>query len=426
MTVTYFEDAHSVVPNRLHRSENRVDPFWAGLWGDSSQVSWESRRLAERRAKAGISRMTFRDKRDTPEIAVEAFKSTDEDARKALGALMMWRTGTSDQLAAFGGWDSKMYQPGGRRAEVPLPLRHLWSGHLAERGRFSINAAGVPMVWRMTRDRSIPSILSELPFTEWLKVTGGINPTAGPRHDRHNILSVELGLRIAEFCNPAAVFGEGMAAHHLLDVTGTHPVTTSGAGDLMMIRGDGLRIVFEITTSTRQTRARAKLDKWLEILSHAEYDESGTIIVFVDAGDPDARDSEVMNPLTKGILDALNPRINARRLRLRERVAVVRWKDWFPELGGFSDDFLKMKAIRPTGEGDNLWEPVSLSDPSSVTFAPSDYEPFTSAIGNSSLLYGVPYWLRDVAPIFSTPPDLDRWMFGPTPFERTYTKFGQG
>jgi hypothetical protein len=69
---------------------------------------------------------------------------------------------------------------------------------------------------------------------------------------------------------------------------------------------------------------------------------------------------------------------------------------------------------------------VSLSDPSSVTFAPSDYEPFTSAIGNSSLLYGVPYWLRDVAPIFSTPPDLDRWMFGPTPFERTYTKFGQG
>ena len=59
-------------------------------------------------------------------------------------------------------------------------------------------------------------------FAEWQALTAGVGWTRGPQHDRHNILSAELGLRVAEYLDVGAVLGESTSR---LDLLADRPVS---------------------------------------------------------------------------------------------------------------------------------------------------------------------------------------------------------
>lgn len=406
-----FARMTGAVAEPTHRSVNRADPYWAGLWADGSQVSWESRALAERREASGFKPITVRDSRVAPEVCAERVRDRSRPARDSLGALAMWRTATTDQLAAFGGWVNPHRDPADGPAPIwsdnPSHLRLLWSSGMVERGRFIAEQPGLPIVWRGLRSKAVDELLAELPYAEWVRITAGQPWTAGPLHDRHNILGAELGLRIAEFCDVAAVLGESVAGHHLLDVTGRREKTTSGGGDMVVVRSDGLRIVVETTANNNPANIRRKVDRWLDLLAETDFDESGTVVCFVDANNPDARsDNDVIGPLRREIDAAIATRPDAAARRLAERIAVARWRWWFPSVGTATAGFQTLEAFRPTGTGEGRWQSAHLLDVTDVVFAPPDPAVFDATIANSLLLAGVPYWLRAQSAHDHTAPDL--------------------
>lgn len=329
------------------------------------------------------------------EVSVsEAMDRIVSDARRRrlahLAAVGMWRTATLQQVAALTG------QPHLLTAHsVDRDL--LWASGLIERG-IVVTAAHsrLPPLERPDPRGDFDALAERLSFAERVAVTGGQPWKWGSQYDRHNVLTTELGLRIAEFAPVATVFGESLAGVDLLLGGTGRSGAGSRSGDMVIIRPDGFKIVVEVT-ATVTPDFRTKVRRWASVLTSRR--QADLAVCFVEIAHPDRRDTttEVQRLLRRAVTEAAHAGLDAADARVPELMSVARWQEWFPEPGRVDPGFVRLAAWRPTGPYGNPWEPVDLADPADLRFmAPSSEDRAASeaVVSNARLLLGTPYWTR--------------------------------
>lgn len=108
-----FSSMTSACPTSGFTAADRGDPFFHGMWGDGSQASWLSRRLMERLHAERLVNLRRGDLDRTAEQAVAELTRRGNRQRHtarmrttrlaSLAVAGMWRTVSSEQLAAFTG-----------------------------------------------------------------------------------------------------------------------------------------------------------------------------------------------------------------------------------------------------------------------------------------------------------------------------------
>lgn len=390
---------------------HRLDPYWDGLWGAGSGASWLSASLARRQADAGLG--TVPGALDmTPEEALAAFDSARgwDDRLALLGALFSWRTMTAEQAAAFVG-DHRL------SSALHPSVAALFASEVIDLGVFSNGLKNTALtgrgaVYRTGKSETFDAeIKDRLSWAEWISVTGGQRWSPSSNYDRHNILGTELALRLAEYTSIGAVLGERFASLDLMigSGLGRKPLTTSGgqkAADLMVVRPDGMRIVFEMTANTG-THFNNKVSQWARLLAENPLDTSGLCVVFVVIQHPErlAEDKDAYVPRARtyqAIAKATKEFPGSARDRVAERMGVATWREWFPGRGLVHDAFLRMRVDRPTGRGTDLWEPADLFDETARPFEPREPEALKAVFANAALLGNTPHWMREA----HQPPEL--------------------
>lgn len=387
----------SAAPHWYHRATSRLDPFWHGMADWTHSASWESRELAGRLADAGLCHLSNRDARLDPEGA-RTRAAREPVALESLGAVAMWRTLTADQVAAFAGWVPPELDAGGPSAlgrwrDTPRWLRNLWAAGLVERGTINSKRPGLPYLYRPIRSPEVEHWVAQLPLADRLALTAGQPWTEGPRYaERHNLIAAEMGLRLAEFCEIGTVLGEAVGGHHLLDVTGQRDKTGSDAADLVIVRPDGLRVAVEMTMG--RSGLERKVARTIDLLCETDFDESGTMVLFVEAASPySTMQTTVWNRLRRVISEQVAARPDGPARRLAERIAVARWSWWFPGPGLVHPSFVSLACHRPTGTAAGRWRRADLLDVIDVGFSPADDGPL-DVLANAACVAGVPHWLR--------------------------------
>lgn len=378
----------SAVTNIVHASSERFDPYHMGMTPGALRASWESAALTERLAAVRNNREPAPPRTDLAQRWIRA----RPDAQSAMAALGMWRTLSTDQAAAFGGWDCDLDNLG-RWRHAPPELRRLWDAGFVDRGRIISSQSGLPFLWKPARPHVTNRFLDELSYPEWLRCTGGTEWRASTGGDIHNTLAADLGLRVAEHCDVATVVGETLCRIGVVDPTLPERFHTAGA-DMCAVRHDGLRIMFEVTVSQSVLGIRRKVERWCDILMERPFDDSALVVCFVEAAPPDVSGKSIEQPLREEILRAIRLRPGGAFSRLRERMLVARWRWWFPSAHHAAAGFSNLLAFRPTGPVDDPWVSVPMLNGDAFEFTPSDPESLGFIVSNSKALAGVPYWLR--------------------------------
>lgn len=315
-------------------------------------------------------------------------KSMRERRLAVLGAIGMWRTVTDEQLRAIVGINPEPYG----RDDMAL----LFMAGLVSKGQFILPAGvSAPFLWRAEDNRSTQAFLKRLWYHEWLGVTAGQPWRQGPQHDRHNLLSVELCLRIAEMCSVQAVVGESVAG--LRQLTPSAAQGSQAAADGVVVRHDGLRIAIELTGGARGSFERKPM-RWLRAFGDSDFDTGGTIVLFVEATKPNDRNSRsgLERRKMRELIEMTLAQIPGARARgLRERIGVVGWQEWFPEPGKYDRGFLGLRVRRPTGFGDEIWQEADLLSPMDVPFTPPNPSGVEAQAKHLSWLAGTPHWMRN-------------------------------
>ena len=388
-----FAEMASACPSTSVDAAHRLDPYWFGLWTGGSQVSWTSRALLARLTDAGVGQPRRPDARVSPEQAMEAMCVPKLRPRRCavLAAIGLWRTLTAEQIAAIVGAPAL--------AKSAADLRTAWSAGLVEEGRFALamgdgrHRKGRSTVYRPVDSPAFTRFADALPYNEWLSVTAGRLWKSGSHHDRHNLLAAELGLRVAEFAEVGTVFGETLSGFDLLSAHSGAPGGVVGTGrhadaDLTCIRTDGMRIAVELTASTGPDFTR-KVQRWAQLLMDTDPDDNGLTVVFVEAANPD-RISHVdeWNMMRTTVASAAYSIPRSMSRRVPERMAVARWRDWFPAPLAASRGFRVLAAEVPSGPYGARWNPVSLLDPIEHTFDPRDPDASTAVLRHTPNLLG--------------------------------------
>ena len=174
------------------------------------------------------------------------------------------------------------------------------------------------------------------------------------------------------------------------------------AGDAVLVRGDGLRVVVELTAGTG-TMFASKVDRWASLL--ARDTAKSTVVLFVEARDPTAAANvrqRAKSEILRTIGNAANGTIDRLRIDVPTRMLYVSWPDWFPQ-DGWRLPAQSVVVAR--------FEPASLRDPFDVDGP--DGPGWSDVIGSSRLLYGLPHWFSngpkpDVDPIVCRRAGWDR------------------
>ena len=370
-----------------HSAAERVDLFWSGVRSAGTgqvAISWTSRTSLDRYRSAGIAHPGSRI-RWSQEAALA--KVRDDPTRlQALGALHLWRTMTSEQVAAVIG---SPLTSSPRSVDLAL----LFAAGLAQRGMvFAAERRAIaPMLWRPDIAARALRFEDRLSYAEWLGVYAGQEWSWGAQAGRHNLITTELSLRVAEYTPIGAVLGELLAGARLLFPTQEQLARSRRSADAVWVRDDGLRIVVE-ATATATTTFRARLEHWIKLLLQDA--ERSTVVLFVDVSDPDNDRSRPDLMMRRGIVDAVTASPERVEAGIPSRVAFARYRDWFPDLGLVHPSFFGLQVERPTGRPGARFEPVDLLDPYAVPFAPADPEAARAPIVHAGNLYGVPHWLR--------------------------------
>lgn len=334
----------------------------------------------------------------------------------AAGAITGWRTCTSQQLAAIVG-DARLAKPIGHPVtqlfnagliEVSVP--HSWASGQAK--MLTLLRSGDPEHFELLRP--------DLTWAEWVGVTGGQPYGSGHRHDRHNILATELGLRLAEYANVAAVLGEPFSTHNLLfgEGAGREVDQSPGGADLAVVRPDGLRIAVEVTSTTSQYFG-AKVERVVRRLAASPLASTGVVVVFLVAPSIGASESHhrtVLRDTKRAIREACSRHPGLSSDPSRSRIAVALWQDWFPAAHQASDGFFGMRASRLARHGTNgsedVWEEVDYLSPAAFRFTPADPNAVQTVMLNAGLLGQTPYWLRDLLLARLDEPDVNPSSLG--------------
>lgn len=406
-----FSSMTSACPTPGFTAADRGDPFFHGMWGDGSQASWLSRRLMERLHAERLVNLRRGDLDRTVEQAVAELTRRGNRQRHSarmratrlasLAVAGMWRTVSSEQLAAFTGTSVSA-----NRATM-LPA---FQAGLVDRGtllsELPISYRGrVNHLYRPMETPAFERLLEHVSFAEWQALTAGMGWTRGPQHDRHNILSAELGLRVAEYLDVGAVLGESTSR---LDLLADRPVSADNRrADMTIVRPDGHRIAVELTSSVGGGLQR-KASRWAETLNSADPAVTGLSVVFVDAAVPDRTERlrrDVWTSMRATVGRAAYSIPGALRNQVPDRMAVARWQWWFPRARSCAPAFLSLQAERPTGPHTARWEQVHLLDQFDLEFAPDDPAAGQSLLSNARGLWGAPSWLRQ-----DSPPDLSQLL----------------
>lgn len=367
---------------------DRLDPYFGGLWETGAAAAWSTRERAVAQVEAGVlsggmwARPTGRD------AALEAV--TRSKARlvglPALAATNLWRTMTGQQLAAMTG------VTGLARYRSP-DLHRLWSAGLVEVGRMaSLSRTNqMPLLVRPSVRGDWAQLYDRLTFDEWVGVTAGQPWRWGSQFDRHNVLTVELALRVAELTSVPLVLGEQLCALHAMAVPGLQvgPKRSTLAADAMLVRGDGLKIMVELTVSTHGLAD--KVARWADLLAA---DRTGQLaVVFVLAPHPDRPAGRGLQQVSNTVAQASRASITQVLGNVPARMMVTTWRHWFPAAAMVSDDFLALRASRPSGNGQGAdrWERVGMLDPFELPGPQGDGR---QVLDNAAWLYGVPHWMR--------------------------------
>jgi hypothetical protein len=360
---------------------DRMDPFWSGLWATADggvSISWRSRRSVANLNKLGFTSSRANEQRYTQEEAIQIL--TDRRPRvEMLGAINLWRTATTEQLAAITGRLQAVSQIG-------TDLSVLWDAGLVQRGRYHDGfqrLRDVPDLFRpdnRIRDRH----LENLNYRDWIGVTGGSDSVYSHQFDRHNVLTTELALRAAELCALRGVAGESIAGWSKLFPPELEP-NPHRAADAVLVRHDGSRILLEMTV----TVSSATVTKVKQLADLLARDPTGkTSAIFVVAAHPSSSESANVALLArKAVAKATSQSMNNVLAKVANRIGVVRWKDWFPSEGFVSPNFFHLSALTATGQPEDLWQSTEFLNPLDGAFAP---EP-TDGLND---LYGVPHWMR--------------------------------
>src|SRR5699024_7686422 len=143
---------------------------------------------------------------------------------------------------------------------------------------------------------------------------------------------------------------------------------SSRAGDAVLVREDGLRIVFETAATVNARSAGVKARRWAEDLAARPFDDNGVVVVFlaVDRHDPFDLAVDRSNPrqMAKFVRPAVDQFPGRGANRTANRMFVASWQDWFPGPHQAGDGFDLLLADAAVGADE--WEPRALLDPASV------------------------------------------------------------
>lgn len=424
-----FSDLPSATPFAVHRTSQRLDPYWDGVWQFGSHAQWVSREHVERVEAAGLATPRPKALRSDPEVAAARLGSDWAVKLNLLGVLSSWRTVTAEQAAAFSG--ESALAAGHTRA-----IGDLFALDLIDTGAIGAAATGPASArGRMFRPSATKAfdklIRPRMSYAEWVSVTGGLKFLTGGQYDRHNVLTAELALRAAEFLRIGTVLGERQAHVNTLAYAAQGlpepPGRSQQTADAVIVREDGLRIAVETTASVGSAGFTRKAEMWARTLARRSQNDTGLVVVFVVAD----RTASEQGEHGRGTLLATVRKKVARAARLipgtasnrtADRMFVVEWRDWFPARGEASEDFLALRAQRPNGRN-NEWVIADLMDELDVQ-APTRMADPTAVISNASGLRSVPYQLRTgAAPVLHELP-LKRSGLGDVPHIRRDPRTG--
>jgi hypothetical protein len=389
---------HGGTPNL--GAADRLDPYYGGMWTQGSSAVWVSQKLARTQVAAGLARMP-RALDMSVEQARESLASTRSLGPRlaALGVLDQWRTCSAEQLAALTGFH--------RLATAdPQAMVALFALGVIDRGSFA--SALLPgastsrsVLYRPSRsdafDKEVSPLLS---YEQRTAVTGGLPWDFRRQYDRHNLLSVEMGLRVAEFCEVGTVLGEKLSTVDLLAGTGLgmDPVVEARGADLTIVRADGLRVAVEITASAGADFTD-KVRRWAKLLAERPLATSGLTVLFVEATPHEGEyrfgsGPSVRAQVYKAVAQVVREFPGVGADRVAERIGVVSWSQWFPAAGHATAEFTRLEVDRPTGPASNRWERASLLDVIDLPLDAVRPEDLTAVVDNASMLLGTPHWLR--------------------------------
>lgn len=374
------------------RVGGRIDPYWADFWPVGQKASWVGVRRMERQVAGGWARLPWwlagRPGRMEGRLSGSGLGVT----LRVVGALNMWQELSAEQLAAFTGVGHIAGGRSGLMADL-FQLGLVEVGvHADALRRTDISARS--NVYRLTRDGTVERTLDSITTgAERLAVTGGVTERAlgGGMHDRHAVVTAELALRVAESSSSVAVVA-GETVCRIGDLLGRpwHPRFT---GDAVVVREDGLRVVVETTAST--SGLDAKLARWTAALAQNPLRDSGLVVVFVTAENPNV-DATVRASVRRRTYDAVRRAVRDTPgfpgNRTADRVGVVDWRDWFPAPGVASSWFESLNVWFPSGPPGSPWVMRSLADPFDVEFSPR-FDAMV-AVDCLSSVHANPVWLH--------------------------------
>ena len=228
------------------------------------------------------------------------------------------------------------------------------------------------------------------------------------------MLTTELALRVAEFCDVATVLGEKqMGLPALLAAAEINPAQEDlgRKPDAGIVRRDGLIIAIETTASVGES-FRRKVTKWAQSLQRHPSYELPLDVLFIDVSTPSQATSaaaknttgaEIQAAIREAVRDYPGTALN----RTADRICMVSWPTWFPAPHEASRDFLGLTASfldRENGRS-NGWRDVRLFDETEMPYREGSPDAGEVIATNARLLAGTPHWLRP-----GTVPRTDQYL----------------
>lgn len=384
---------------------DRVDPYWGGMWASGSGASWTTCTSARQMVDAGLAHgggLWGGDRQESLDALLAP--ANVERSLRALAVVDAWRTVSVEQLAAFTGDPTLL---SGRS----VTLARAFCAGLLDVGRYTTmlrataHGSARARVLRPSATKVFDrDVAPRVTYSQWVRTSGGRPWRAGSQFDRHNLLTTELALRAAEWCEIGTVLGEKHA--QVVDLT-SHGATPGSqehgspgkVADAVLVRSDGMRVAVETTSHTSASFAR-KVDAWARVLSSTPLSDSGLVVVFVAAPRP-GRHTPGLNLVTEirqAVAEAVKRHPGPVSDPVSERIAVMDWAGWFPGPGLVDSSWLSLDAYRPTGAWGTSWERVGLLDVVDVPFRSAGHHDPAAVLANADLLWSTPYWLRSPEP----------------------------
>lgn len=418
MSTRTLADLTGRIESDLFRAAHRADPYWEGMFATGSSDGWVSA-SQHRRAPADQMRWSgipggyvtsqdaalkeMRTNRHRPSILA------------ALGAVSSWRTVSREQLACIAG-SRVMGNTYPAALSAPFSAGLLAHGYVSA-GMNRLAPADQRMSMWTVGDQidAYAQYRKSLTFAEHIAITGGQDWNSEHRFDRHNVLTTELALRVAEFCDVATVLGEKQVSLPSILAASGLQAQQSDLGrraDAGIVRRDGLVIALETTASVGEA-FRRKIAKWAQILQRHPTYELPLVVLVVDVSTPsqatsaaakNTASSEIQAAIREAVRDYPGTALN----RTAARIGMVSWTDWFPGPHQVADSFDGLTAsflARGTDDSEEGWRPVRLLDEDELPYREGSPEAGEVIATNARLLAGTPHWLRP-----GTVPRTDQYL----------------